>query len=50
MKQENNKLPLMYKVLLVSENIKCTNHSSPVDASNLENKMNIKNILNDDIN
>lgn len=40
----------MYTVLFVSENIKYTNHSSPVDASNVESKMNINNILNVDIN
>lgn len=50
MKQENNELPLMYTVLFMSENIKYTNHFSLVDASNVDSKMRIKNILNDDIN
>lgn len=50
MKQESNELPLMYTVLFMSENIKYTNRFSLVDASNVDSKMRIKNILNDDIN
>lgn len=42
--------PLMYTVLFMSENIKYTSPSSSVDASNVDGKMRIKNILNDNIN